>query len=239
MPAPANFGSASDAIVLAFVNAGLLATSGTPNSEQFALGYNRLNHLVNFLQTKGLKLFTNVDTAVALVAGTSLYTLGPAGTVVMTKPLRVVEAYYLDQYNSRVPLTPASWQEWSILPVNNSAPGQPTSYFVDKQRLTLNVNLWPTPDANAALGSLHLVLQTQVPLGTNLTEAVYFPAEWFLGVVWALADELSTGQPTAIVENCRTKKKEFLEALEAWDVEDAETFFVPDTRGGLYGSSFR
>lgn len=238
MPAPPYFGSVSDAIYQAYVNAGLIAEGQAPNSERYAAAFNKLNHLVNFLQTKGLKLFTVQDVPLTLVAGTYLYTLGPLGTVPMTKPLRVPFAYFLDQYNSRIPMTAVSQQEWTILPIN-AAPGIPVNFFVDKQATTLNVNLWPTPNAQAALGSVHLILQTQLPLGTNLTESIYFPPEWFIGVAWALANELCTGQPQAIVARCQQKSEKFLADLEGWDVEDAQTFFTPDVRGSYGGSSFR
>jgi hypothetical protein len=69
-----------------------------------------------------------------------------------------------------------------------------------------------------------------------LTDQISFPTEWFNGLSWDLADELSTGQPQPIVARCMLKAKEFIADLENWDVEDAQTFFTIDQRM-TYGSS--
>lgn len=78
----------------AYFDAGILQEGQSPNSEQLVSGMRRLTDMINFWQTQGLKLWLNVDIPVPLTAGRSTYTLGPAGSQVMTKPLRVVEAYY-------------------------------------------------------------------------------------------------------------------------------------------------
>ncbi|CAB4120872.1 hypothetical protein UFOVP2_40 [uncultured Caudovirales phage] len=237
MTTPSAFNSVRALIDRAYVNCGLIAAGSQANSQQYADGLNRLNERVNFLQTKGLKLFTNVDTPMALVANAGTYVLGPGASlgVAMTKPMRVPLAYFLDVSGNKVPLTPISWQELSILQTANQF-GTPVNYFVDKQETQLNITLWPTPDSTAATGSVHLILQTQVGQGVLLTDAISFPQEWFNGLSWDLADELATGQPAAIVLRCAMKAKEFIEALEGWDVEDAQTFLTVDPRM-TYGSS--
>ena len=60
-----------------------------------------------------------------------------------------------------------------------------------------------------------------------------------MGLRWALADELSTGQPQAIMDRCERKATAYRQALEDWDVEDAPTSFTPDQRALYATSSFR
>lgn len=241
MTAAATFNSASRVIQEAYENAGLIAEGQQPNSEKFARGLQKLNTLVKFLQTKGLKLFTNRDVPLTLTGGVYLYPLGPgASGISMVKPYRVLLGYYLYSYGSKVPMTPISWQEWTILNQQASSPGQPVNFFVDKQATVLNVNLWPTPSAAAASnGNVHLVLQEQLDQYTSLTDDVAFPEEWFPVLAWGLASELATGQPTEITTRCDVRYREFREALEGWDVEDAQTFLTPDSRMGYYANSFR
>jgi len=136
-------------------------------------------------------------------------------------------------------MTLLSRQEWIMLSQAPSAPGQPINFFVDKQSYVLNVNLWPTPGAQEAGGTVHLILQTQLAQGSALTDQTAFPVEWFPVLAWGLADELCTGQPQEIVQRCSSRYKEFREALDGWDVEDAQTFFTPDQRSGYYASDFR
>ena len=47
---------------------------------------------------------------------------------------------------------------------------------------------------------------------------------------WALADDISTGQPEAIMNRCKANALTYLEALENWDVEDVSTQFTVDSR---------
>ena len=101
----------------AMEDAGLLQGGDEPSSEDLAKYSRRLLKLINLWQTQGLKLWLNVDTSVTLVSGTAAYTIGPSGSVDMTRPLRALEAYYQDSNNVRRPIFPISWAEYLIAPV--------------------------------------------------------------------------------------------------------------------------
>ena len=222
----------------AYHDAGLLMEGDHPNSEQIVSGMRKLTDLINFKQTKGLKLWLNVDTSVTLVAGTGTYTLSPAGSVPMVKPLRAVEAWYTDATGIRRPLIPLSWNDYSRLSIITQT-GQINSYFVDKQATVLSVFFWLVPDAVAATGTVHLLLQTQVTNFVSVTETMNFPIEWRIALRWGLADELATGQPQAIMDRCQQRAENYWAMLEDWDVEDAPTRFTPDQRASASTGRFR
>ena len=222
----------------AYFDAGLTQEGQAPNSEQIVTGMRKLTDLVNLMQTQGLKLWLNVDTPVVLVAGQSTYTFGPTGTVPMSKPPRVVDAWYADANGIRRPLIPLSWNEYARLSVINQQ-GQLNSYFVDKQQSVLSVFFWLVPDAVAATGTAHLLMQNQVTNFINVTETMNFPIEWRIALRWGLADEMSTGQPQAIMDRCQQRAIAYRTMLEDWDVEDAPTRFTPDSRSGYAAGSFR
>jgi len=219
----------------AYFDAGLIGVGQTVNGEQIVMGMRKLTDLINLWQTQGLKLWLNVDTSITLVAGTATYTLGPGGTVDMTKPMRVVEAYYADANGVRRPLTPLAWADYVRLSTVNQS-GSVNSYFVNKQATQLSVLFWPAPDTTAATGTGHLVLQTQVTNFINLTETMNFPLEWRIALRWGLADELATGQPQAIMDRCQQRALAYRTMLEDWDVEDAPTRFTVSQQGhGMSG----
>lgn len=215
----------------AMTDAGLLQEGESPNGEQLAKYSRKLRDLIKVEQTQGLKLWLNVDTSVTLVAGTATYTFGPTGTVVMTKPMRVIDAYYADSTLNRRPIFALGRAEYDQLS-QITQQGQVTQYFVDKQQSLLSVSFWLVPDATAAAGTVHLVLQSQVISFTGLTETMNFPDEWRMFLHWALADEICTGQPVTIMERCAQKAEMYRRLLEDWDVEDADTRFTPDIRSG-------
>ena len=231
MTSPVNFNSAQMIIKQAYINAGLIAAEGQePSSEQLATGMNRLNALINLIQTQGLKLWTNTDLSVGLVAGQNLYTFGPSAGISMTRPLRAPMGYYLDSNGNRRPLDLISRQEWNTLSTV-SQQGALVSYFVDKQQTSLNVYVWLTPDSTAATGTLHLILQQQISNAVGMLDTINFPVEWTQYLWWALGDQLSVGQPDSIVARCKGEAESARLMLEGWDVEDAQTFFTPDSRG--------
>jgi hypothetical protein len=219
--------------------AGLLAEGATPTADQQTRYLRKLRDLVRWEQTQGLKLFLNQDVAVPLVAGKATYVLSATGDVVFVdKPLRVIQAYYLDANNTRRPLVPLSWDDWIRL-AQVVQTGATNSYFVDKQAYQLNLSLWLVPDALAATGTVHLLLQTAVTAPIDLVTTTAFPEEWRTYLVWALADQIATGQPETIMARCQQKAEFYRQSLEDWDVEDASTQFQPDSRLQYVSNNFR
>lgn len=243
MPGPATFNTPFRIITEGLREAGKLGQESDPTSPQLADGMNVLNDIINYEQTQGLKLWLDLDVSIAapiLSAGTALYTLGPTGTVVLPgKPLRVLQGYYVDSSNNRRPIDPPMSREEYYRLSNVVNQGAVTSYYVDKQQNTLNVYLWNTPDAEAALGTVHLITQTQITNMISLTDALSFPQEWFIYLKWAFAEQKATGQPVAVINRCEQMAARYRIALEGWDVEDASTRFVPDSRSMQHRGNFR
>jgi len=221
-------------IKTAYQNNKQLAAGAEPNSNQYATAFNRLCDMIAFMNTQGQKLFMLVDTPVTLTAGQALYTFGPTGTTVMLKPERVDQAWFQDNSgpsNTRRPLIELSWQEWSVLSGTNQQ-GAINQFLQDRQPTLLKVTFWSVPDATqAANGQVHLLLRTQIPRGLQLTDDTQFPQEWFLALSWLLADELSPGLSQEIILNTRQKAEYYRNEMLNWDVETAEVFFTPDSRG--------
>lgn len=225
-------------IIDAMLDAGIIGEGDTPNSEQLANNMRRLNKLINYFQTKGLKLFVQEDVTVTLVQGQGQYVFGPVGPdVVMAKPRRIIEAYYTDSNQTRRPLILMSRQEWDTLSTITNK-GTVTSFFPDKQLATINLNLWLVPDAVAATGRVHCIVDEQIPNFALITDTMAFPPEWSLALEWGLAHQLSTGQPQSIIDRCKENAFYYQAELEDWDVEDAATMFQPDQRGQFVGRRF-
>lgn len=228
----------------AFQDAALLPDEGQDLSpEQIAKGLRRLRDIILFFQTKGIKLWLNVDTAVPLVAGQAVYTFSPAGYVVMSRPLRAIQGYYLyTTTNVRRQISVMSWKDYLQLGISGtltSARGTISQYFVNKKQSSMEVTFWLCPDTNeAANGQAHVLLQTQATVPTTLDETVNFPEEWRIALRWALAADLATGQPSAVIDRCEGKAELYRQALEEWDVEDTPFSVAPDPRS-MQQSSFR
>lgn len=215
----------------AMVDAGFLQEGGRPNSEQLAVNMRRLNDIVNLWQTQGLKLFLQEEINVPLVTGQTLYTLGPVGpAIVMARPPRILQGFIVGPGAVRRPLVLISRDEWERLSQITGNNGQINSFMVDKQAVSTNLNMWPAPDSVEALNTATFLMQVQSPNPLSLSDSIGFPQEWRIALRWGLADDISTGQPQAIMDRCEKNAKKYRDALEDWDVEDAPTFFNVDSR---------
>lgn len=226
----------------AYFEAGKLQEGQTPNSEQIVSGMRRLTDLINIEQTQGLKLWLNATTDVPLVANQGTYVFSPTGDVVMPKPLRAIQADYVQDPGGNeviTPLTVMSWNDYMRLSQLNQS-GTLNSYFVNKKDTALDIFFWLIPDASAAAnGVARVLLQRQVTNFISVTETMNFPIEWRMFLVWGLADILATGQPQAIMDRCAQRAEMYRVKLEDWDVEDAPTQFTPDQRTQYAGGRFR
>ena len=230
--------SAGLAIQLAYEDAAIVAEGQAISGDQIVRGLQRLTDMVNFWQTQGIKLFLNQNISIPLVAGQGTYVLGPGGSVIATKPTRVIECFYLDPYGNRRQLIPLAWHDWNMLSQQNQQ-GSLNSYFADKQAFNINLTFWEVPDSTAATGTVSALVQVQQVGPVALTDTMQFPPEWFLALRWGLSAEVCTGQPQDIVARCEGRAKMFREALENWDVEDVPVRFTVDQRGFQNFGRFR
>lgn len=236
MSLPTYFNSPNAIILRAMQDSGKIQRGDDPNSDQLADYFNRLNEMVLFAQTRGIKLWLQLLQAIQLVAGQATYMLSPTGGLpILPKPTRVLSGYFLDPTGNQRPLETMSWDTWNKLSNKNQA-GQINSYFSDKQAFVINLSFWLTPDAIAALGTAQMLIQQQQPTATQLTDTMQLPQEWSTWLHWGLADQICTGQPQAIMDRCKERAEFYFNILSDWDVEDAPVTFQPDVRGGRFGS---
>lgn len=229
----------------AMYDAGKIGLGQEPTSEESATNMRRLNKYVNYLQTKGIKLFVQTDYSLQApilqqgVGGQgNPYTFGPGGLINMTKPRRITEAYFVEPGSqTRRPLIIASRTDWDTFSTVTTQ-GTITQFYVDKQIQTLNLYLWNIPDAFAATGQVHVIIDQQIPNFASITDQMAFPPEWSLTLEWGLAHQLSTGQPQSVIDRCRENWMYYEAELCDWDVEDAPTRFEPDSRGLFVGRRF-
>jgi hypothetical protein len=228
--------TATALLTKAYRDAQKLPRGASLSADQLSDGLDILNDLINLWQTQGLKLFLELEQSVVLVASQQDYTFMPGGSVSMARPLEVKEAVYRDaSSNSRI-LTKMSREEWTRLS-NRTATGSVNQYFAELLYDRLTLHLWNVPDVTAALGTVKAVLRTQATNYTAGSDAVKFAPEWAIALRWGVADELTSGMPDSVVMRCQQRAQAYRDALEAWDVENAQTYFQMDYQG-MAGSVF-
>lgn len=221
----------------AMLDAALLQEGDTPSSEQYARNMRRLRDLINYEQTQGVKLFLLSDQSITLTSGTGTYTIMSGGSLSISRPMQILQAYWLSAQSVRREIRLISWKDYLLLGDADTS-GSINSIFIDKLYDRFRVLCWPIPNAADALGTLHLLVRGQVTTQIELDETMVFPPEWRMFLHWGLAAELSTGQPESIVNRCEGKAEMYRLALEAFDVEDTSVTFQVDTSRGNPGGAF-
>lgn len=211
------------------------------NSERYAFGFNRLIDLIQVLLTEGVKLFELQEytlTAPILAAGTRDYVFGPGQMVNMTRPMRVEQMRFVEFGSASMrPMTELSLQEWNTLG-NVTAQGAVTQFLQRRFPTNLTISLWNIPDTQAATGSIVILFRNSITQYTSLMDSTQFPPEWYLPLVWMLADEICGSQPQEIQARCKMKAEEMRAIVEGWDTETAQTFLSMDQRYGYDRQGF-
>lgn len=224
-------------------DAGLLDFASEPESEDYRQYTGRLNALINFEQTQGLKLWLQENITMTPVLNQQSYLWGPGGDIIMPRPTRIIEGFYTfplsatSGIQTRYPLYQLSRQEFNQLGVLN-VPGITNSFFVDKQQNSLIVWLWLLPDLFTSQATVTFVTQTQINQIISITDQMNFPIEWFQFLHWALACEIDQGQPVAVQAKNEGMKQYYRDALENFDVEDTSTYLQVDPRVQFSGGRF-
>lgn len=162
---------------------GVLAQGQTPSTEDYTNGTEALNGLIQTLVTDGMPLWKRTTTTIALVDGTSSYTVSNAP--------RVYQVVLTDSASgTQIELQPKSLYDYRRLPDDTS--GTPVSYVYTPGLEDGTLIVWPTPDSTvAATKSLQVVYQKEFYTFNASTDTPDFPAYWTDALIYGLAVRLA------------------------------------------------
>jgi hypothetical protein len=86
--------SAAAVIEFAMRNCLLIDKLEQPDSDDYRQYMPRLNGLINFEQTQGLKLWLQENISFTPVVGQQAYAWGPTGDITMPRPTRIIEGFF-------------------------------------------------------------------------------------------------------------------------------------------------
>jgi hypothetical protein len=156
-----------------------------PDADESQDGLAALNALMGSLSNSPLVYAKTLDT-IALSAGVASITVGPSGTTVTARPIRVLDESYIQSGNVTYPLRVFTDQQYSDVLVKTTQ-GIPEAIWPLMNMPDAQITLWPVP-----IGSLTLKLWSIKQLATfpDLTTAVSLPPGYEELVTLELADAL-------------------------------------------------
>ena len=207
---------------------GVIGVGETPITEDYENCSQALNIMIKSWSKKGLPLWVTQDVLVPTVVGVNAYVLGPtaagAGSVVMSKPLRVIEAFIRTSDGQDTPLETLSRQEY-LQHSQKTIPGIPNQFYYDVAEPNGTLYVYNTPIS--ATDEIHLQIQRQFFDMTTGTDNFDFPQEWFQALKWGLAAELSIEYGIDIQLISYYEQKAATTLVDCFDasVEEASVYF--------------
>ena len=200
-----------------------------------------LNLMIKQWATDGIKIWTNVELTLPLVASQSSYTIGPTGDLVTDRPMKLVQAWLRNTSvtpNIDTPLQILSREEYNVLGSKGST-GVTNSVFLLPGVTSSKIYVYLTPDTGTASNySLHMIVQKQIDDVSSSSSVPDFPVEWYQALVWGLADQLALefSLPAGHRQEIMAKAEMYREQVSSASVEYESTLFIPNMR--MFNNSY-
>ena len=192
------------------------------------MGAKRASNLI-FLewQNKGLNLWTIEQGTVNLTAGTNTYSLDSSAIEVVDAFIRTNASDVNKQFDQR--LNRISRTEYNHQ-ANKLNQAKPTQFFIDKNRGTIQITLWSTPDDADTYTLVYDYIQKIEDAGTVASNNADVPARYLPCLTYALAYNLACKYPETQqrVPMIKQRYDELWNEVSDADRERASVRFVPD-----------
>lgn len=208
---------------------GVYAKGEEPDADESRDGLAALNALMGSLSNTPL-VYAKTRDSIALTAGVPSITVGPSGTTVADRPMRVLDESYIQSGGVTYPLRVFTDQQYSDVSVKTTQ-GIPEAIWPLMNMPDAQITFWPVP-----IGSLTLNLWSIKQLATfpGLTTAVSLPPGYEDALAYFLAEALAPEYQVSLTQEVRDGIRRHRRNIEAMNLE------VPmlKQRGEFVGSYF-
>jgi hypothetical protein len=210
---------------------GVLAEGITANSSQLTTGAEALNALIKAFHADGMPVWAIKEYTFTTTATTSTYNIGVSQTLNTPMPLKIVQAYRIENTGAvNTPMTIYNHYDYNLLP-QNASPGEPIQLFYQPFSTYGTIKLWPTPiDSNT---TITIVYQRPFEDVVSGSDNLDFPSQWNEAVIYNLAWRLAPEYGVAVLDrqNIASEAKYFKEEALSFGTEEGSLFLMPDWAG--------
>lgn len=222
----ADFGVTREDIIRdALLTLGAIDADEDPTPRETQDASRMLNMLMKSLQANQ-NLWLKKDVTHTLIPGTTSYTVGTGLNVNTPRPLRLASARRKDTSSREVPIEVGAREDYASLPTKTTQ-GAPNLVYYDPQRDNGVLYVWPTGDT--VNNQLVLTFKRPIEDFDTAGNSPDCPQEWFLCLVFGLAELLLPQYPTSQAAFIQNKAGELLAGLMQFD-EEAVPFTVTTRR---------
>jgi hypothetical protein len=166
---------------------GVIANGEAATGAEASDALSVLNSLIQSFGNESLLIFADSTDQIAVAAGQGSLTIGPSGSTVSPRPVRVLETTYLQLGDLSYPLVPLNPWEYNAIGLKAQTTGIPDSIYVEAGMPNTTIYLYPVPSQDVTL-----VLRSNKRLATlNLTDQISFPDGYERMLAYCLAVDLA------------------------------------------------
>lgn len=166
---------------------GAIESGETPTADELADGLTALQSMLNGWRTNRLAVYANSHESFTLVPGTGTYTVGPAGTFVTTRPMKIQSAY-VRSGGIDFPVKETDQYQWALIADKSTSGDYPTKFNYEPTLPAGTLKLHPVP---SAAHTLYLVRQVELDDSYTLSDNLDFPPGYERAIVYNLALEIA------------------------------------------------
>lgn len=159
----------------------IIAAGTDPTAVEVQDVIDELNLLLKEWETRGYTLWRQETAEVDITANVNPTTL--ASDVYDVAAVRFQTTATLER-----PLTPFDRDQYKILP-NKTQTGNPSIFYIDRQRDQVDLYVWPVPSANSKVNIDYL---RKIEVVTDATQTLDIPQDWQGGVLTILTKRVCT-----------------------------------------------
>ena len=195
--------TALEVVTQAYRNIGIYGARESLNSEDYAIGQQKLNLMFKSWQMLGVQMHNRAEQTVSLVDGTQVYTLS-------TRPARVENVRFAVDGVERYPMTEWAREDWDRLPAKTSE-GTPVVYVIDRLIASTTLTVWKVPDVPSGETWTLKVSYERVPEDvTAASQTLDIPQEWLEGVIDNLSIRIAPGHYVEPAIYAEVKERAFI-----------------------------
>lgn len=180
--------TALDIIKRALRLIGVIAQNEPVGAAEAADALLALNSLVQSFGNEPLLIFAESTQNIAIPANQASFTIGPTGTTVAARPVRVRETSYVVLNNVSYPLDHLNDWDYSLLPLKGLQTGIPSAIYVDNSMPDTLIRLYPIPSVDV---TLVLATNSRIANFPNLATEVVLPDGYDRMLAYCLAVEIA------------------------------------------------
>lgn len=187
---------------------GVSALGEPPSADEASNGLISLNAMLSSMANENLMIYADSEDVIPVVPSTSLYTLGPSGTVATTRPVSLLLSSYVI-YQGVSYMTPLmTVDQYNAISFKQQAAPFPWSLWYEPTYPDGSLLVYPVPDGNSIL---HLWSRKPLTEFATLTTPVTLPPGYEDMLAFNLAvnfaPEFDASIPAAVVQRAASTKR--------------------------------